>query len=384
MGFGVHYRSLRARPHFVDLACCVLLIGLAALLSVRVWTGPIRWTPDGVAYQAKIFEARGTPPAAAMRRAYTVAIATKADHALPVSESWFAHAMQFYRRRILVPRVAALIEPIFGARTLVVISLASFALLGAALYVFLRLRFSALYAFVASAAALCFPPLERWSFDPLTDSAGLLLLVVALCAAVLTIERSRWWLVLWAVALGAGSITRETVAAPVIAAAFLVVRRVPRAIWLLATAIVVVAPALLLLRYPFTLAFAEATSRNLGVPVDASIGSVLRHWPHLALREVYGNFVLAPFSTVALVLPTVWAFLDCGPSAAARVARAAAVGSALYLVSFPFLTGLRLELVFVPVAAYGLALIAQEVVARAPDRLPRSGSERAQPESVVT
>ena len=360
----------RARSRVVDVACCCALVGLAFLLTARAWTGPVRWTTDGIAYEAKLYEARGAPQAAAVHRAWTEAVASK-TYRPGVTSTWpeptVAKGMKWYRRRPLLPAIGGALYPWLGTRSLLVLSLAAFALLGPSLYLFLRQRFSAPYAVGVAAAALAFPPLREWSSYPLTDSAGVLFVVVALTAAILTITRSRWWLLPWTAAVAAGSVTRETIAAAVIAAAALAVRGVPRARALFVTGIAAVAPAMLLLRFPFKLAFANVFYHQLGRHIEPSTWNLVKWWPVLVLRQFFvAEFLYRPF-IAALLFVGVMAVLDSrvrDRAVPSLVAWAGAVGAVLYLWSFPFFSGFRLELVLVPAAAFGAALLAEDSVSR--------------------
>lgn len=364
VGKGRHTPYLRARSRFVDVACCFALLGLAFLLTVRAWTGPVRWTTDGMAYEAKLFEARGAPQPTAVRQAYAAAVASK-TYQPTLSEPALEKNMKWFRRRPLLPVIGAALYPWLGARSLLVLSLGAFALLGPALYIFLRQRFSVPYAVGVTTAGLAFPPLREWSSHPLTDSAGVLFCVIALTAAVLTITRSRWWLVPWAGAVAAGSVTRETIAAAVLAAAVLAVRGVPRARALFATGVVAVAPAMLLLRFPFKLAFANVFHAQVGKHMEPSAWGLIKWWPFLILRQFFGEFILKPLPAAILLLGILLVLDSRERTVPTIVARAGALGAVLYLWSFPFFSGFRLELVVIPAAAFGIALLAEASVAKA-------------------
>jgi len=369
MGTGTHAPYLRARSRFVDITCCLALVGVAFALTARAWTGPVQWTTDGIEYQAKLFEARGASEHAAVQRAYAAAVASK-TWPRTWSEPQLEKGMKWFRRRPLMPVIGAKLYPWLGARSLLVLSLGAFALLGPALYIFLRQRFSAPYAAGVAAITLAFPPLRDWSSHPLTDSAGVLLVVIALTAAVLTITKSRWWLLPWAAAVAAGSVTRETIAAVVLAAALLAVRGVPRSRALFATGVLAVAPAMLLLRFPFKAAFANVFHNQLDRHIDPSTWALIKWWPVLILRQFFGVFLFSPLSA-AILFVGVLLLLDARRrerNVPSVVAWAGAIGGVLYLWSFPFFSGLRLELVLTPAAAFGIALLAEDSVAKARTR----------------
>jgi hypothetical protein len=363
MGRG-HLSGLAGRPLTVDSLCCLALLGLAVLLSSQVWSSPIRWTPDGLAFQAKLLQDRGVPRPAAISQAFLLApnVTPLNGRAALTTEAKLAYNMRWYRRRILVPAIGARVWPVFGLRSLLTVSLAAYVLLAMALYIFLRLRFAPPYAAGATALTLLFPPLRRWSFDPLSDSAGLLWVVFALTAAVLTVRSSRWWLIPWVGVLAAGSLTRESIVVPVVAAGILAARRAPRAFPLLVSGLLAIAPAMILLRFPFERAFAEAAARQFHDRVDMTSLGLLKHWATLAGRLPLWEFVNEPIWTSVLVGALAMIALSSDRSVPARVARSSAVAGAVYLLSFPFFTGLRLEFVLIPAASYGLALLAEDAV----------------------
>jgi hypothetical protein len=273
--------------------------------------------------------------------------------------------MRWFRRRILVPEIASWVRPVLGDRSLLAVSIAAYVLFGAALYVLLRFWFARPFAFVVTSLVLMFPPLERWSFAPMTDSAGVLSVTIALIAATLTIRHGRRWLPLWAAAIAIGSITRESIAAAVAAAAVLAVRRAPRSVLLFGVGVASFAPASLLFRYPMRLSFATLAARRLRVPVDTSTLALVKHWAVLAGVEPLFYLVSQPIWTGILLVTVAMALFSRAGGVDATIAQSAAVGALIYLASFPFISGLRLELVLLPAAAFGAALLAQDLVGTA-------------------
>jgi len=357
--------ALSSRPLALDAACCLALLGLAVALSSRVWSSPIRWTPDGLAYQAKMLEYAGLPARTAEAQAFALRLRVTAANGgeTLTSRANFAKDMRWFRRRIVVSAVAARLRPILGQRSVLAVSLASYVLLGVALYVFLRFRFAPLYAAGSAALALLFPPLQRWSFDPLSDSAGLLCVVLALTAAMLTIRRGRRWLPLWIAVVAIGSITRESIVVPVLTAGLLAARRTPRTMALFLTGVAAMAPAMLFLRFPLRLSFAEVAAHQLHQRVDTSTLGLMKDWALLAARQPLWDFATEPFWTSLLLIALAMVVLTRERSTCSRMIRSAALAGWLYLASFPFITGLRLEFVLLPAATFGLALLAEDVSA---------------------
>jgi hypothetical protein len=348
----------------VDAVFCLALIGLAVLLSSRAWTSPIGWTPDGLAYQAKALEYAGLPTEEAEHQAFALRsqVTGANGKATLTSEEKFASNMVWFHRRVLVPEIAARLQPVLGLRSLLAISIAAYVLLGVSLYAFLRLRFAAPYAAGAAALALLFPPLQRWSFDPLSDSSGLLCVVVALTAATLTLTRDRRWLALWISAIAIGSVTRESIVVPILAVGLLAARRTPRARSLLLSGLAAVGPAMLLLRYPERRSFALAAAHQMHTRIDLTTLGILKNWVLLVIWQPLGDLFADPVWTYALGLALAVVALSPRRTIFARLARSSAVAGWLYLASFPFLSGLRLEFVLIPPATYGIAQLAEDVV----------------------
>jgi hypothetical protein len=326
---------------------------------------PVRWAADSVAYEAKTLHYAGASERAAEHRAFLLEpqVAAADGRSGIDTQAKFAASMIWYRRRVLVPAVAAKLQPVLGVRSLQAVSVAGFVLVGLALYGFLRLRFSPVLALGGSTSALAFPPFQHWSFYPLVDSVGVLFVVMALTLAVLTLRRGYCWLFPWMLVLVAGSLTRETIAAPVIAAFMLVVWRVRRALPLFVTGVGAVAPAMFFLRFPFAEAFARVTAYQLRVPIDTSFSALLSHWLFLTavlpVRDVLAEPIWAPI----LAIPVAFVLRMHDGSTNGKVVRAAAIAGLVYLASFPFVTNLRLELVLLPAAAYGVALLAESAFA---------------------
>jgi hypothetical protein len=353
---------------WTDVLCCLAVVVLAVVLSSQAWTAPVLWDPDGLAYQAKMLEYSGVPKPAALSRAFELRRFVTAENAGQTlrSESLqkFDSDMRWFRRRILVSEVASWLRPVLGdERSLLAVSIAAYVLLGAALYILVRFRFAWPYALAVASAAMLFPPLRRWSLAPMSDSAGVLSIAIALIAATLTIRSGRRWLPLWIAALALGSFTRESIAVAVVAAAVLAVRRVPNGAVLFATGVAAVAPAAMLFRYPMRLSFANLAARRLSVPVDTSTIAIVKHWAILVAVEPLYYLASEPIWTTVLLVTVVIALLSRGSGSDRYFAQAAAVGGLAYLVTFPFISGLRLELVLLPAAALGAAALAGDLVA---------------------
>jgi len=354
------------------------LVALAAV-AIGQWTAPRQWKPDGLFYQAHVYQVEGDSHAVAYRKVFAGPLSLprrQGDAGLPVAQrhvgnpAWVRFSEQFYERRWFVPAFAALLSPVWGVDSLRVASLIAYLLLGPALYVLLRRRAGPLGSLAIAAGALLLAPLLFQAGQPATDVWGLALETVAAAAGLLVLERSRKWLVLWLVALLALSLTRDSTAILVVAAAWLALReRTRRAYALAVSGAAVALPVPLILGAPLRTEMAYTFS-GFYQPADSSWGWVLGHYM-LNLRSLGRNNLnymgAHPFTTLFLVGGYLALFLvRAHGDRFACFFRAAAVASILLDAVLPNATSFRLELTFVPIAAAGLALAA--VRARGPLR----------------
>src|SRR3712207_1943195 len=104
------------------------LLAVAALTAIALLsvagslTGPPRWSPDGLFYQARVYEIRdGVTRAQALERAFQGPLGARLvaiDPEHSGSRQWVAYNARFYERRVLVPWAAALVAPLSGDRAL--------------------------------------------------------------------------------------------------------------------------------------------------------------------------------------------------------------------------------------------------------------------------
>ena len=111
------------------IACAVALGGVSFLAVHGSLERPVRWTPDGLFYQARVLELRGASHEAAFEEAFEGPIAARlrrvdAEHS--GNPEWVAYNERFFERRVAVPIAAAAIEPLAGERSLVYVSLAGY------------------------------------------------------------------------------------------------------------------------------------------------------------------------------------------------------------------------------------------------------------------
>jgi 4-amino-4-deoxy-L-arabinose transferase-like glycosyltransferase len=348
-------------------------------ITLPSWFGKVRWNdPDALFYQAKTLSFRGQDERAALYRTFFSPIADQLQHdeqRYPRKEGpqytsprWIDYNRRFFRRRPVVPLVAAAVYPIFGLRSLLSVSLLGYILLAVALYALLRRRFSATISVVATTACILIPPVRNFSFLPMTDSWGVLLETCALLAAVLTFDRGPRWLAAWIAAIAVLALTRDDTVVPLVAAGCLALhQRDRRSGLLVATGVAAWLPTLLLGNVSVRENLAYVFS-NYYPPKDGSWSFVLhQYWPHFRhlVREdlLYGTHLgaWAPVWYVGLALGAAGLALLLisvrRPDPFFRLLAYSVVGGFVFLLLFGAYTGLRQELVLVPPIAVGLALL---------------------------
>jgi hypothetical protein len=357
------------------------LAGVLALLAcASVWSTarkPVVWTPDALFYEARMLEIRGVDHDKAMAQTFRGPLSAELrarDPHKTGDPAWVAYNEQFYQRRVALPLVGAGLYPLTGDRSLLYLSLAGYVAAVLALFGFLLLRFRVWLAAGVAAAAALLPPLVNHSSYPLTDSWGLALEIVAFGAAFLTLKRGLRWLPLWILTLGILGFTRDSAFVPVLAAGWLALRerkRIPVALFLGGLAAVL--PASLLFASPVREVMALAVNHS-EPSSDTSWWFIARHYPGSLIDLLRANVgflrrgewytALFFFGGVA----SLFAFWRRRPTVSIRLLVAGVILGLAYVLSVPVFSAFRLELVFVPMAAYGLALAAEYALARLAER----------------
>ncbi|MFL5953201.1 MAG: hypothetical protein ACJ76I_03725 [Gaiellaceae bacterium] len=401
--------------HRVPTAALVALIaGIGLALSFGAWTGPVRWTPDALFYEAQSREIAGADARTARHHVFSGPIGRSVFHAADRvgDPRWVEYAAPFYRRRWVAPIAAATLRPAFGARSLTAVSVLGYVLCGLAAFLVLRRRFGSVTAFATALAVLAFDPLRAWSAYPLSDSLGVATLFMAIYAGCRAQTGSRWRIAVWAAAVCLLAFTRDVAAIPALAAVvFALTARTRRALAVAASgAVATLVPALLFgapLRSTMAFTFSENT-----VPAHDTWGFVLHRYGHYVWSMIYTDFpvldclplVAASLGALALLaLPAgtrrsarvrrrfaaalviaigldlvlydrlqiygmplppgvmlliglVPLFVPAGPpDTLVRFARGGAIAALAYLLVLPEYTDLRLGLVLLPFAAVGTA-----------------------------
>jgi len=286
---------------------------------------------------------------------------------------WVHYSSQFYRRRWTVPALAAGLEPVVGEeRSLEQAALIGWMLLAPALFLLLRTRFSTELS--AGAALFCalLPPVLSHGHLPVTDSWGLTLLVLGLLLAWLS-RRDLGWLPVWIAAVVALSLTRDLTAVLVIATGWVAIRERSRRMALIAgTGLAASLPVLVLFDAPLRESLAY-TFNDFRIPTDDSWGWIFNAYPAelvdlLRQDAVYPGSSQYPAPIMVAMGVVVLAGLYCLVSPWRQadpficMIRASAVAGILTILVTVNYTGLRLEMVFVPAIAVGLALLAERLL----------------------
>jgi hypothetical protein len=370
-----------ALPVLVVLA----LAGLALAAVGGSLGGSTRWSPDALFYQARVLQLQGADRDQALDRAFFGPLGAELrarDPQRSGNRDWVSYNAQFYDRRLTVPAAAAAIEPIAGDRAVLDVSLAGYLVTVLALFGLLLLRFRLPVAAGVAAATLFLPALVRNSSFPLTDSWGLALEIAAFAAAILVLRRGQRWLIGWAAAILLLALTRDSMWVPVLAAGWLAFRERTRpAIALAATGVAAALPPVLAIRVPMRELLGQMTN-GLTPDPGASWTTIAGRYPGALVDMIHadGGFVRQGAWYTALFLIAGLAALfalgrDDRDPHALTLMRAGAVAGIAYVVAVPVFSAFRLELILVPMAAFGVALAAERIagVAGVPAALPRLG-----------
>lgn len=355
----------RIAPVLVALA-----LAAVALLMVAGSLGePVRWTPDGLFYQARALElGDGADRQAALAETFGGPLGAELRRVDPQragDPAWVAHHARFYERRVALPLAASVLG---GDRALLRLSVAGYVLAVLALFALLLLRFRLAIAAAVALATAALPALTHHAGLPLTDTWGLALQTAALACGLLALDRGRRWLVPWAAAILVLSFTRDSVWIPVLAAAWVAVSQRRRIAWeLLATGVLAALPVLALFSVPTRELL--ATMLNTAQPApDASWGFIAERYPGalVDLLQADGGFVRdGAWYSAAYLAAGLAALFALARGSAGALLRAGALAGVASVLAVPIFSAFRLELVLVPMAAFGLALAAERVAERA-------------------
>jgi hypothetical protein len=363
------------------------LAALACLAVLSEWRDPVEWTLDGLFYQERVLEIRGADHETAHSQTFEGRIAAelrREDPGHTGNAAWVEYNEPFYERRVAVPLAGAAVYPVAGERSLFYVSLAGYVAAVVALFGLLLLRFRILIAAVVTAATIFLPALTQHSSYAITDSWGLALQIIALGAAIVTLDRGFRWLPLWVAAIALLGFTRDSAWIPVLAAGFMAIRFRTRApVALFGTGVVAALPALLLFTTPVQNLLAMLVN-DFEPSADTSWGFIASNYPSAVVELIRANVgflrrgewytALYLVGGVLTLLLLVWRRPHVR-SAATSYMTAATFLALGYVLAAPAFSAFRLELAFVPMAAWGIALATELAVerVRAGNRIPTAG-----------
>lgn len=376
------YRGVAALSDGKAVALVLAIAFVFAIPGLLVRAHP---NSDGLFYEAQAAELQGKSHDAAFNEVFngprareTARIEDPPGTVRVLNPRWDEFSAQFYERRWLVPALADAVSAVSGLgipRTIQTVSMFGYILLGAVLFLLLRRRFAVWPIILTALVCLLLPPMYRWSFGQFVDSWGVLLETVGLLALVLIAERGLRWLWLWIAAMALLSITRDATMILGIAAVLLLIaqRRSKQAtrrnLIVVATGALTAAPALLLGGAPVKDNLAYILD---GFTVPPKAHETWSYGIHGYPRELWFTIkenlhypmkagLAAPVAYLGLAF-LVFAGLGVLFKRTNRdvfwiVIKASIPGCVLLLFIANNPQGFRLELVFLPVLAAGIALV---------------------------
>jgi Dolichyl-phosphate-mannose-protein mannosyltransferase len=376
----------RAAPILVLLAVAATVVAIAVVSSDRPHGS------DALFYEAQVEELQGASQEEGLDEWFTgpearVAARTEDDPEDVVrvlDPAWVEYSDQFYRRRWVVPLMAAGVDPVVGEERLRVVSLAGYLLIGPLLFLLLRRRFPVRTSLAVSLACILLPPVIEHGTGRGVDSWGVVLELAAFLFLVLAVDsRSLRWLPAWALAMAALSFTRDNTLVLLVAIGWLlwVQRREPEArrrnAALAGSGLAVSLPAPLLFGSPLRDQLAYVTD-DFAIPQDTSWGYILSHYPEQVARVGYYNLryvtehAFTPLVTpllvvmvIALIGSLLWLILRSPKEDSYfRMMRAGAFGGLALLAIAANYQSYRLELVWLPAVAVGAALVLEWALRR--------------------
>lgn len=385
------FPSLRT-PRDAVLVLILLLVGV--VIAAPQALQKEQWSPDGLFYEAQKKEVQGASAQEARREVWASDAATQLkrdERGEPPAQrrvdnpAWVEYSAHNYRRRWTVPAAAAALDPVTGPRSLKIVNLLGFVAFGPVLFLLLRRRFAPALAAGAAFLMIVMPPLLSQAAAPGTDTWGLALMTAGLLFALLVRDVGTRWLAAWIVTVLLLSFTRDATAILVIAAAWLAFQdRSRRMVVVLATGIAASLPAPLLFSVPLREHLAYVFN-DLRIPTDTSWGAILGEYPSALVNLVRADLrypletAVPPYTLLLGLLAIVGIGLVVLHAVRgdrfAQYMAATGVGGLFTILIVADPSDLRLELVLLPVAATGVALLGERVIRWRSDG--RTAGERA-------
>jgi hypothetical protein len=364
---------LHARSSVIS---CLLLVALALALSLpKLWDPvPTRGGTDSLFYRAQVYEVRGKSRSDALQKVFSSDAARRVAGTVPQlrDPTWVRFSSKFYRRRWLVPLIAAPL-PLNVDRSMMLASIFGYAILGPLLFALLRMRFTAGVSLAVAAVCLLLPPVRGWAAAAMTDSWGLTLEVAAMLAVLLALRRGGWWIAIWAASMLALSFTRDASIVLLAGVGLIVVLtdRTRRGALILAAGTAASIPAVALFGAPLVQQLSWAI-QGFNIPDPATWSFVTSHFPS-QMRSVLRqdatypgelSFHLLWYAVGAVILATAAYTAIRAPFREPYylLQRGAVLGGIALLLLAAYYTHMRLELAFIPVVAVSLAFAAERAL----------------------
>ncbi len=383
---GALWQRLDARRRDALLCGVLLCLGLALALP-QLWR-PIQWNPDALFYQAQTRELLGESRSDALHHVFASELAARSDageqHLPPRlrytdNPVWVDYSSRFYRRRWTVPAMAAALTPLAGDNSLEDVSLLGLVLVAPLAYLLLRARCGRPASLAAAAFCELLPPLSSLAPHPNVDAWGLALLFAALLIAQRGVaDRGPRWLPVWVLSILALSFTRDAAVVALSAVAWLAFRERSRLMLVTTlTGVIAALPAPIIFSAPLRENLAYVMN-NFRIPADTRWSSILHKYPSQLWKVVEEDLrypktaadpVLA-FAMGAVVVAglAVLLFARHRGGSLSVLARGSLVGAAATILVSVNITGLRLELAFVPAVAVGVALLVELILEQRGER----------------
>ncbi len=375
-------RSGLPGPRRMLIAAAVALL-CAGAMSVKDWTHHPNWAnADSLFYQAMSLEVSGTPAQAARHRVFDSPLSRPAinqQHNVG-SPHWRNFEQQFFRRRWVVPAMAAAIRPDAGQRALPDVAIVGYLAFAAVLAALLASRFGLVASIPAAVLCLALGPVRDWATRPMTDSWGLVFGVGAVLAAILVLRRGRAWLLLWAAMLAALSFTRDLALAPLVAVAWLAFRerdsrRLSLAMFI--SGVIVTIPAYVLFGAPLRLTLASVIDDFRDPPpAQATWSYVAHHYVSFTATTIKADVSYAihhPLVGLTLVAGLVPLFmLRSRRDPLVLMMRGWALGWPILFLVNPVYSGFRYEIAILPAAAVGICMLIERLAERVGGRAGRA------------
>jgi hypothetical protein len=379
-------RRLESRRSTLVLA--ILIAAFALLIAIPGAVGLFTPDSDGLFYEVQKLEIEGHGTAEATREVFSSPLAHEVaaledQHVRRVLDpAWVDYSTQFYRRRWFVPTLAAAIDPLVDHETgvaLRVASVAGYVLLAPMLFLLLRRRFSPVVSLGVTVICLLGPPVYRSATGILVDSWGIALETLAILSVVLVKERGPRWLAVWILALLALSLTRDASVVVLLGVLLLTLverrdaERLRTNLLLLGSGIAAALPAFFLGGAPVRRNLAYIMNGYL-IPPDDSWSFVASNYLGQLRATIEGNLkypldfnvvemtVLYAAAVLAIVGIVVVIVRPARGDFYEVLAKALIPGCILLLLVANNPQGYRLELVFLPVCAIGLAILGQRLL----------------------